>query len=115
MSAEREAVRLHARIEELDLEQAVDDRPRLADQLVRALLGDDPAASGLHVAPLSSSRDLAIEEDPERDGRAFGRRTHDEVEIAGVELEGEPSAGLVQDRGVSGDGPVARKVPRVER
>ena len=38
----------------------------------------------------------AVEEDPERDGGAPGRRSHDEVDIAGVELEGDPTAGLVR-------------------
>ena len=37
---------------------------------------------------------------------ARGRRAHDEVDVAGVELEGDPSARLVQDRGVPGHRPV---------
>jgi hypothetical protein len=32
--AERERERLHASVEELDLELSIDDRPRLSDQLI---------------------------------------------------------------------------------
>src|SRR5687768_703028 len=88
-SAERHAIRLGARLEELDLEPALDDRPGLADQLVGALVGDEPAAIGVNVAPVRAIRELAIQEDPKRDRGAFGRRTRDEVEVAGMELEGE--------------------------
>jgi len=96
------------------ISKAVGDPPGLADQLVGALVDDDPAATGLDVGPLGAVSDLAIEEDPERDGAAPGRRAHDEVDIVGVELEGDPSAGLVQDRGVLGDRPASREVPIVE-
>src|SRR4051794_26299342 len=85
-SAKREAIRLHVGAEELDLEQAVGDPPGLPNQLVGALVPDDPRAVRRHIAPVRALRNLAIEEDPERDGGARGRRTHDEVEIAGVEL-----------------------------
>ena len=48
---EREAVRLRAGVEEFDLEPAVGDRARLADQLIRALVADDPAPVGVHIGP----------------------------------------------------------------
>src|SRR5262245_3789468 len=90
-STEREAVHLHARVAELDLEPAVGDRPRLADQLVRALVSGGPAAVGVDIGPVRAVRGLPIEEDPERDRRPPGWRSHDEVEVARVELEGDAS------------------------
>src|SRR5260221_7342375 len=114
-SAEREAICLDAGIEELDLEGALRDRPGLADQLIRALVPDDPLATGLDVAPVGTARDLAVEIDPERDRGAPCGGAHDEVEVAGVEPEGDPSAGFVQDRGVPSDRPGPREVPVVER
>jgi len=97
------------------ISKAVGDPPGLADQLVGALVDDDPAATGLDVGPLGAVSDLAIEEDPERDGVAPGRRAHDEVEVARVELEGDPPAGLVQDGSVPSERPVPRQIPVVER
>src|SRR5688572_11947114 len=99
-SAEREAVHLHARFAELDLEAAGDNRSWLADQLVRALVAGDAAAVGVHVGPVGAVRGLTVEEDPEWDRSSPGRRSHDEVEVARVELEGDASAGLVRHRGV---------------
>src|SRR5215207_5068614 len=45
-SAEREAVRLDAGVEEFDLEPALGDPSALADQLVTALVRDGPVAVG---------------------------------------------------------------------
>src|SRR3712207_3202158 len=91
--AEREAVDLRARVAELDLEPAGGDGSCLADQLVRALLADDPAAIGVHVDPVGAVRRPAIEEDPERDRSSSGCRSHDEVEVARVKLEGDAAIG----------------------
>jgi hypothetical protein len=45
VSAERERERLHARIEEFDLELTLGDGSGLSDQLVQSLLGDGAGAS----------------------------------------------------------------------
>src|ERR1700730_6738608 len=113
-SAEGEAIRLDVRVEKLDLEEAVGNRSGLADQLIGALVAHHPAAVRIHVAPALVFRELTIEEHPEPDRRATGRRAHHEVEIARVELEGDSSAMLVQDRGVPGDRPVPRESPLIE-
>src|SRR5262245_6244403 len=65
-SAECEAVRLGARLGELDLEEAVGYGSGLADQLVGALLAHRPAAVRVHVGPAGVLRELAVEEDAER-------------------------------------------------
>src|SRR6476469_6765706 len=94
-SAEREAVRLDAGVEELDLEAALGDRPSLADELVRALRVHEPGGVLGHVGPDRVGREPPVEVDPERDGRTTRRRPHDEVDVAGLELEGDAPAGLV--------------------
>ena len=43
-SAERESKSLHARIEKLDLELAIGDRPGLSDQLIQPLFGHGAVA-----------------------------------------------------------------------
>ena len=49
-SAERERERLHAGIEELDLELSIDDRLRLSDQLIQPLFDHRAVAALVHVA-----------------------------------------------------------------
>src|SRR5882724_12860051 len=61
-SAERERKRLHARVEELDLELSVSDGFRLSDQLIQPLLGNRAAALVVDVDPVSSARRLSIDE-----------------------------------------------------
>src|SRR5207249_1840993 len=89
-SAEGEAIRLRSLIKELDLEQAIVDPPRLADQLVGALLAHGPIAVAVQVAPMGDARRPTIDEDAERDRGSVRSRPHDEVQIAGMELEGDP-------------------------
>src|SRR5882762_1209968 len=52
-SAERERKRLHARIEELDLELSVSDGVRLSDQLIQPLFGNRAVALVVDVDPVS--------------------------------------------------------------
>jgi hypothetical protein len=51
-SAERECIRLHARIEELDLECAVSAIPRLPDQLIQPLLACHALAPLINVTAM---------------------------------------------------------------
>src|SRR5918993_1363797 len=114
-STEGEAIHLHTRVTELDLEPARGDRSRLADELVCTLIVGDPTAVGVHVDAVRAVPRLTIEEDPERDRRSLGCRSHDEVEVTCVELDGDASAGLVRHRGVPGHGPGPREPPNIER
>lgn len=96
-SAEREAVRLDANVEELNLEPAVGDQSGLADELVRARFAYDPAAAEFDITARSAVRDLRIEVDAEWDRGALRDRPDDEVDVARVELECETSTGLVRE------------------
>ena len=58
-SAEREGERLHASIEELDLELAIDDRLRLSDQLIQPLFDDRAVAALVHVDAVSGDPAVA--------------------------------------------------------
>ena len=55
-SAERERERLHASVEELDLELSIADRSRLSEQLIQALFDGRAVAAGVHVAAVSGTR-----------------------------------------------------------
>ena len=59
-SAERERERLHAGIEELDLELSIADRSRLSEQLIQALFDGHAVAGSVNVAAVSGSRWLTI-------------------------------------------------------
>jgi hypothetical protein len=72
-SAECEAVRLGARVEELDLESALVDRRPLADQLEAVLVDDRPMAVGPDVGPGGVGRDRAVEKDAEPNRPVAGR------------------------------------------
>ena len=63
-SAERERERLHASIEELDLELSIADRSRLPDQLIQALFAGRAVAAGVDVAAVSGTRWLTINRHP---------------------------------------------------
>src|SRR4051794_22726478 len=60
-SAERERERLHTGIEELDLELSIDDRSRLSNQLIQALLDDRSVALVVHVSSIARTRRLSID------------------------------------------------------
>ncbi len=96
-------------------DEAVGDRSRLADQLVRALVAHRsrcrPRPHQCRVRRLRVDRRGTPgtgSTRPEDDG------SHHEVDIARVELEGDSSPGLVQDRGVARDRPRARECPLIE-
>ena len=59
-SAEREGERLHASIEELDLELSIDDRLRLSDQLIQPLFDHRAVAAVVHVEAVSRTRRLPV-------------------------------------------------------
>src|SRR5919202_329629 len=96
-SAEGEREGLHARIEELDLELAVEDGPRLADQLIQPLLGHRALARGVDVAAVRLARRSPVEPHPKADGGASHGGSQDQVQIARVEAIRDPAAGLVQN------------------
>src|SRR5438105_12399833 len=113
-SAERESKRLHARIEELNLELSVSDGARLSDQLIQPLLGNRAVALVVDVDSVSSARRLSIDEHAKSHGSSSHRRSHDEMKIAGVKTVRDPPIRLVQHNGVFLHRPVAGKGPIIE-
>src|SRR4051794_21430589 len=85
-SAEREAVDLDPAVEKLDLAASVVDGTGLADELVGALAVHRSRAVTGDVRPGSALQRLAVKRDPERDRSAGGSRSHEEIQVAGVEL-----------------------------
>ena len=55
ISAERERERLSARVEKLDLELAIHDRPWLSDQLMKSLFGEHAVAQLVDVDAVCSA------------------------------------------------------------
>src|SRR5918998_3889187 len=62
--AEGEGVGVDARVNEGDLEGALADRARLADELIQARFGDGAVAPVVHVGPVGGARRLALEAHP---------------------------------------------------
>src|SRR5437588_9770754 len=112
--AERERERLHARIEKLDLELAISNVPRLADQLIQPLLDNRAVALVVNITSVSSARSLSIDEHAKAHGRSSRCRSHDEMEIAGVKAVRDPPVGRVQHRSPSLHRPLTRKGPMIE-
>jgi hypothetical protein len=52
-SAEREGERFHAGIEKLDLELSIDDRFRLSNQLIQALVRDRPVTLLVYITAMA--------------------------------------------------------------
>jgi hypothetical protein len=83
--AECKYVCLDAGCEEGDLERAVGDGSRLANQLIEPLLGDGSTALFVNVESVSVARRFTIDEYAERHRGTLRTRSHDEVNVAGVE------------------------------
>src|SRR5262245_15437824 len=80
-SSEREHVGLDAGVEELDLEQPVADRRRLADQLVHPRVVGGAVAGLVDVDAMGVPGRLAVEADREAHRRASRRRAHHQVQV----------------------------------
>jgi hypothetical protein len=115
--AECEHVCLDAGCEEGDVEGAVGDGSRLAEQLVEPLLGDGSAALFVNVESVSVAGRFAIDEYAERHRSTSRTRCHDEVDVAGVEAEKDSAAGAVEyarptlDRPIPVEGPMVQIQP----
>src|SRR2546421_4397406 len=114
VSTERERKHLHARIEKLDLDKSISDGLQLSDQLIQALFGNRAVALVVGVNAVSSARRLSVDEHPKTYGSSTRRRSHDEVEVAGVKAEDDPPVSLVQPRGLFPDRPITGKRPFIE-
>src|SRR5829696_1214818 len=63
---------------------------------------------------MSAARRFAVDEHPERHDDPRRRRPHHEVDVAGVETEGDPPVGFVEHARAALDRPLARERPLVE-
>src|SRR4030095_11508226 len=106
--AEREDISLDAAGEERDLERALLDLIRLAEQLVEALPVSGAVAVCVGVDSMGVAGRLPIDRHAERDGHhpARGRSEH-EVDVARVEAKREASLGAGQHARTAFDGPLA--------
>jgi len=107
-AAEGEHKGLHARLEKLDLELPISNGPWLADQLIQPLFGNRAVALLVNVAAESRARRLSIEEHAKAHGRSSRRRSHDEMQIAGVKAVRDAPVGLIENGGLSPHRPLTR-------
>ena len=112
-SAEGEHVCLDTGCEEGDLERAVCDGSRLAYQLIEALLGDDSAAVVVGVESMSVAGRFTIDEYVERHGSTSRTRSHDEVDVAGVEAKEDSPTSAVEYARPTFESPIPCKSPMV--
>src|SRR5262249_5710333 len=106
-SAECERVSFHAQVDELDLKQPIGNGLGLSDQLIQSLFGDRSVALIVDIGPVSSTRRPSIKEHAKPHGSPSRCRSHDEMQIAGVEAIYDPPVGLVQHAGLPLDAPIA--------
>jgi MFS family permease len=112
--AEGEAVGLGPWTGEGDLEGAVGDGAALADELVHPLLRDRAVAITVDVASVCLAGWLSVDGDAASHRGLRRCRSHDEVEVAGVEAAGYAPLRLVQRGRLLGHGRLARQGPLVE-
>jgi hypothetical protein len=99
--------------EKFDLEVPIRDGVRLANQLVKAGLGEHAVARAVDIKAMSKSGRLPIDRHAETHRNAR-RRSHDQVKIAGLKAIGNSPSRLVQDGCLSADAPVSLQCPMVE-
>src|SRR5437867_5903944 len=92
-STKRERERFDARIEELDLELSLGDRPRLSNQLIQALLRDRAVALVVYITSMARARRLSVDKYSKRNGSSARGWSHDEVKIARMKPVCDPPAG----------------------
>lgn len=112
--AEGEHIGFDAGIEERDLEGALIDGSRLADELIAAPIGGDAVTALIDVDPACGAWVASVDTDAESNRLSMLRRPHYEIEVAGAEAVCERPAGLVQFRRRSADGPFTGEGPAVE-
>src|SRR6266566_5627944 len=113
-SAEGEDKGLHARIEELDLELAISNVPRLADQLIQPRFAHRAVALLVNVTSMSRTRLLSIEEHAKAYGRSSCCRPHDQVQIASMKAVRNAPVGRMQHGGLTSHCPLTRKGPIID-
>ena len=114
-SAERERERLHAGIEELDLELPIDDRLRLPDQLIQTRFDHRAVAAVVHVEAVSRTGRLSVDRHAETYGAPWPWRAHDEMKVARVKATHDAAVGTAEDGCLPAHRPLASQRPLIER
>src|SRR5207244_1272975 len=95
-SSERKDISLHARIEKLDLEHSIGNRPGLPDELVETLFSGLAVALLVDVGPMSIPRRAPIEQHAETYRRSARGWSHDQMQIARVKSVDDAPVRLVE-------------------
>ena len=77
-------------------------------------MGDGSAALFVDVEAVSVARRFTIDEYAERHGSTSRTRSHDEVDVAGVEAEEDSATRAVEDARPTLDRPIACESPMVQ-
>jgi hypothetical protein len=82
--------------------------------VIEPLLRHGAVAMFVDVEIVSGAGRVSVDEHAERHRRASFRRTHDEVDVAGVKAERDPTVAFIQHACPSLDCPITRERPVVE-
>ena len=86
----------------------------MADQLVEPRFGGRAVALVVHIGSVGRTWWLPVDQDTEPHGGPWCCRSHDQVQVAGVEAVGDPPLGLVEHDRLPLDRPVTGKGPMIE-
>src|SRR5262245_2090262 len=94
--SEGEHVGADTGIEAFDLESAIRDRPRLADQLIEARFLHGPPSLRVHIRSMVGRRRSAVDLHAKANGARLSGRDQDEVLIAGMKTVDDGPGRLVE-------------------
>ncbi len=89
-SSERESVGPDAGLEEFDLDGPVDNRPGLANELVKPVLPHGSPTACVHAGAVIGAGNSAIDRHA-KPHRTLGGSAEDEMEVAGMEAVADPA------------------------
>src|SRR5437773_12581533 len=93
--AKCEVVRSRAGIQKLDFEATVRNGRGLADQLIQPLLRQHAVPLLVHVETAGVAGGMAVDEDTNSTRGSCRGGAHDQVQIASMKLEDDPTIGFV--------------------
>src|SRR5215813_14953955 len=110
----REGKRFYSRIDELDLELPVHDGFRLSNQLIHPRLRNSAATLTVHINSVSRAWHVPIDEHAKTCRRSRRQRSHDQMEVAGMEAVGNAATRFLQDDPLSLNGPITSQSPLIQ-
>ena len=100
-------------MQKLDLEPSLTHGPRLADELVQALLGKRAVPPIVYIETVRVGRREPVDQHPKGHGRLRCWRPHYQVKVARMELVGKPSAVAHQHDALVLELPLASERPLI--